>query len=74
MPDTTHEDAMALAEHCRAAIAAVGIVHTEAHPLSMSFGMGTHDGRDGADLREFVAGIDPKLYAAKDGGRDAIVA
>ena len=49
-------------------------MHTEAHPLSMSFGVGTHDGRDGADLREFVEGIDRKLYAAKDGGRDAIVA
>ena len=74
LPDTTRSEALAMAEQCLRAIARIGIVHGEGRLLGMSFGVGTRSGDEAIDLREFVGEIDRKLYAAKRGGRDAVVA
>ncbi len=73
LPETTPDEAVIVAEHCRAAIASAGIVHSEGRLLSMSFGVGTRSGGDAVGMREFVGEIDRKLYAAKRGGRNAVV-
>ena len=74
LPETTRSEAMAVAEHCRAAVTNSAIAHSEGRVLSMSFGVGTHHASDVDSIREFVGEIDRKLYVAKSGGRDAVVA
>lgn len=73
LPETSRSDALAVAERCRTSIKQAGIEHCQGSLLSMSFGVGTRSGEDESDIREFFSEIDRKLYAAKSGGRDAIV-
>ena len=74
LPETTRSEALAVAERCRLAIAEGSIVHSDNRLPSMSFGVGTRCDDDCIDMRDFVEAVDRKLYAAKSGGRDAIVA
>lgn len=74
LPETSRSEALAVAEHCRSAIAQAGITHSPGRLLSMSFGVGTRRSGDEMSMREFVGEIDRKLYTAKSSGRDTVVA
>jgi diguanylate cyclase (GGDEF)-like protein len=75
LPDTTHQDAVRLAERLRAAVESnshrVG-VHTVR--ATVSVGVVTLSNGTTADLAELLGAADQALYRAKDAGRNSVKA
>ena len=73
LTDCTEEDARALAERCRAAVAAIG-----AHPsglvleISASFGVATRSAHQPDSFEEILVQADKALYLSKNGGRNRV--
>jgi len=73
LPDCLEEEARALAERCRAAIAAIG-----AHPsglvleISASFGVATRSAHQPDSFEEMLVQADKALYLSKNGGRNRV--
>jgi len=74
LPDTDNQAALAIAERCRAAIAALQIPHAQAdHQLSISLGVDTIVPKPQDQLLDFINRVDRRLYLAKQKGRDCVV-
>ncbi|MBD3619010.1 MAG: diguanylate cyclase [Chromatiales bacterium] len=77
LPETDAQSARKVAERCRTQIFKLQIPHekSEACPvLSVSMGVGTIIPGAGDDPVAFIHSVDERLYRAKQGGRDAVVA
>ncbi|QSN64918.1 sensor domain-containing diguanylate cyclase (plasmid) [Caballeronia sp. M1242] len=77
LADTDADAALAVAERCRARIAAEAIAHLRsphAQCVTASFGVGTVLPRDGMDITAFINLTDAQLYQAKENGRNRIAA
>jgi diguanylate cyclase (GGDEF)-like protein len=76
LPDTTPEGALQLAERCRAALAALTVTadNGERVPVSGSFGLACNAGATNAPTELLVRLADDALYAAKQAGRNRVVA
>ncbi|MDH2432313.1 diguanylate cyclase [Pokkaliibacter sp. MBI-7] len=75
LPDTDQNDAQAIVERCRAAVAALKIRHETAggECLTISLGGATCSGRDGEAHEQLLQRADAMLYQAKQQGRDCVV-
>ncbi|MEO0529791.1 MAG: diguanylate cyclase [Planctomycetota bacterium] len=75
MPDTDSEDAIDVAERCRAAVADMPFA-TASGPLAVtaSFGIEILKGGVPATPDSLIGAADERLYAAKQGGRNRVVA
>jgi diguanylate cyclase (GGDEF)-like protein len=77
LPGTCEDDAVRFAEHLRASIEQLGLAHPAspvAPVLTVSAGVGTAGRGTFADLADFMAAVDRALYAAKERGRNCVVA
>lgn len=72
MPETDIEGAKILAERVRAAVAAIKIEEVP-RQLTISIGIASFPD-DGKDMKSLIAAADAALYAAKNGGRNRVVA
>ena len=74
LPDSRLEKAQEVAERIRLAVAATPIT-TRRGPLSVTLSAGVAEvGGDGGDLTAVLEAADGALYAAKEGGRNRVVA
>jgi diguanylate cyclase (GGDEF)-like protein len=76
LPETPLEGALVIAEHLRAAVEAIGIVHSEnkVSPVAtISIGCWTYTG-ESIPLEEVLQKADKALYLAKAGGRNSVIA
>jgi diguanylate cyclase (GGDEF)-like protein len=74
LPATDHKGALYLAERVRKAIAKASVVFEGARlSMTVSLGMAVWP-RDGRDTETLMAAADQGLYAAKEGGRNRVVA
>ncbi len=77
LPDTDEAGAIHIAQMCHQAVRDLRLPHapgTGATFVSVSIGVGTIVPRKGDDARSFVEQVDRRLYAAKQLGRDRVVA
>ncbi len=73
LPSTGKEEALALAERCRAAIAAIDTAPSGfTFPLSASFGIATRSAHTVLTFEEALAAADKALYLSKTGGRNRV--
>ncbi len=74
LPDTTAEEALAVAERLRQAIAAIDLSHLPGSPaaISASLGVATRGAGDRTTGEELIARADAALYAAKNEGRNRV--
>ncbi len=74
LPATAAEGAMAVAEACRAQLAAMAIEHSGAASgkLTMSIGVASMEPDSGDDYAVLLARADKALYSAKQAGRDRV--
>lgn len=74
LPDTTAEEALAVAERLRQAIAAIDLSHLPGSPaaISASLGVATRSAGDRAAGEDLIARADAALYAAKNEGRNRV--
>jgi diguanylate cyclase (GGDEF)-like protein/putative nucleotidyltransferase with HDIG domain len=73
LPETTKEDAIALAEKLRGAAAEAPCVTPSGEQIRVrsSFGVAAYP-EDGRDVNDLIAAADANLYASKRGGGDAV--
>lgn len=75
LPDTGPEEAMALAERCRVAIAGIDSTPSGfSFTLSASFGIATHTPTKPLSFEEALAAADKALYLSKTEGRNRVSA
>lgn len=76
LADTSMEGAVALAERCRAQLAATEVTADDggAVPISASFGLVSNEGNFTVDGEALIKAADEALYRAKQGGRNRVVA
>lgn len=77
LPETDAQPARKVAERCRNLIFELQIPHEKSGAcpvLSVSMGVGTIIPGVGDDPLAFIHSVDERLYRAKQGGRDAVVA
>lgn len=77
LPDTHADDAVRIAERCRALIAEQSIAHLRSphgQRVTASFGVATVVPADNIDATAFINLADAQLYQAKDQGRNRIAA
>lgn len=75
LPDTSHEEAMAIAQSIRDRVLALGIPHegSEAAPyVTVSIGVATATCTPGLDPMSWIRAADSQLYLAKAGGRNRV--
>jgi diguanylate cyclase (GGDEF)-like protein len=71
LPDLGPEDALAVAERLRLAVAALAVWHEEVC-LRATVSVGVACGSAGESLTELIAAADAALYEAKEAGRDRV--
>jgi diguanylate cyclase (GGDEF)-like protein/PAS domain S-box-containing protein len=77
LPETDEAGAQAIAERCRAAVEALQIPHAQSSSsavVTASIGVGTLIPGANDDPRTFCDAIDKRLYAAKQAGRNRVMA
>lgn len=76
MPDTNERDGLAMAERLREAVHALSTdITVPVSKLSASFGISEYQSEtDTVDLKELLERADQALYAAKEAGRNRVVA
>lgn len=74
LPDVDQATAVGVAERCRKAVMALDIRHADGRPVSMSFGVSTRSLGDDKSLEDFINAADRRLYAAKQAGRNRVMA
>ncbi len=77
LPNTPAENAVRIAERCRALIAEEAIAHVRSphnQCVTASFGVGTIVPTERMDATAFINLVDAQLYQAKDNGRNRIAA
>lgn len=73
LPDLTPEAALALAERCRAAVAAIDTYPSGfSFEITASFGVATRDNGKLSTFEETLAAADKALYISKNEGRDRV--
>jgi diguanylate cyclase (GGDEF)-like protein len=73
LPDLGPQEALAVAERLRLAVATMAVWHEEVC-LRTTVSVGVACGSAGESLTELIAAADEALYEAKEGGRDRVVA
>lgn len=74
LPDASHEEAMAIAERMRAAVAAEAeVIGDAAVNLTISAGVASSELFAAASTDELIGNADRALYAAKDAGRNCVM-
>lgn len=77
LPETEADAARAVAERCRGAVLDEMIPHAHSRTgdvLTVSLGVATIVPQEDDELHDFMAEVDRRLYLAKQGGRNGIVA
>ncbi|TCM18790.1 PAS domain S-box-containing protein/diguanylate cyclase (GGDEF)-like protein [Novosphingobium sp. PhB165] len=77
LPETDWEEAKALAERCRSAIAGLKVPHAGSECsdcVTVSIGAGTIVPTDTDHPRDFIRAVDDMLYLAKQDGRNRVMA
>ena len=74
LPDTSHDDALEIAERLRLAISAKVLPCEEGHELRITASFGVTEVRsDEHDISAALKRADERMYAAKHGGRNRVV-
>ena len=75
LPETSHQDALAIADELERQIRALAIAHKSsdvAGVITISLGLATHMGNSENDVQDLIALADKLLYRAKQSGRGRV--
>ena len=75
LPETNADEALKIADRCRRLVEQQAIVHAQSphgQVLTASLGVGSIIPHSHIELTDFIRGVDQRLYAAKQNGRNRI--